>query len=210
MKNKITIGLILTALSLSPGFASAASVDIVGQMSAMFSVALAVSAFIGVMLFANGLMGLHSAATGNSRKTYGSSLLNMVVGTFMLSVGWVYGLMKASFVGDEDGGVTYDGRGSLALDAAAIKAGGKLAATGFGKFLPAQTFEAIFAFVFLVGLLAFINGVYMLKNLSEGGDANMKRASFYRIIGGLMCMNLTWFSCLIGGFLGIASMCFGG
>jgi hypothetical protein len=200
----------ILAAALQPSFANAANVDTVAQLSSLFSVALSVASFLGVMLFANGLMAVYQSQTGRGNKTIGQALISMFVGTFMLSVGWVYGLMKASFVGANSTGINYEGRGSLALDAAAISAGNAAASTGYGKFMPAQTLQSIFAFVFLVGLIAFIHGVYLLRNVgAEGGNSDMKRASFYRILGGLMCMNITWFSCLVGGILGIDSMCFG-
>lgn len=200
----------LTALGMIPGLANAASVDTVAQLSSLFSVVLGAASFLGVLLFANGLMGVYASQSGRSNNTIGQSIIKMFVGTFMLSIGWVYGLMKASFVGNDATGVNYDGRGSLALDSAAIAAGNSAAATGYGKFIPAQTLQAVFAFVFLIGLIAFIHGVYLLRNVgAEGGSPDMKRACFYRILGGLICMNITWFSCLVGGILGIESMCFG-
>lgn len=205
---KLTIWL-MTAFLL-PGIANAADVNTVGQLSSLFSVVLGAASFIGVLLFANGLIAVYQSQTGRSNKTIGQAVITMFVGTFMLSVGWVYGLMRASFVGANSTGVSYEGRGTLALDAAAIASGNAAAKTGYGKFIPAQTLQAVFAFVFLVGLIAFIHGVYLLKNIgTDGGSPDMKRACIYRIFGGLVCMNITWFSCLVGGILGIESMCFG-
>lgn len=200
----------LTAVALFPGFANAAGVDTVGQLSALFSVVLGLASFLGVLLFANGLIAVYQSQTGRSNKTIGQAMISMFVGTFMLSVGWVYGLMRASFVGSSATGVSYEGRGVLALDAAAISAGSAAARTGFGEFMPAETLQAVFAFVFLVGLMAFVHGIYLLRNIgADGGSPDMKRACIYRIFGGLVCMNITWFSCLVGGILGIEAMCFG-
>jgi len=205
------VALALTAFL--PGFANAAAVNVVAQFTTLFGVVLAVSAFIGVMLFAQGLYSIYVSSSGRSNKSVGQGLMNMLVGTFMLSVGWVYGMMKASFIGKTVTGVDYEGREALALngvEAAAIAAGNAVSKTAYGKFIDSNTLQAVFAFVFFVGLLAFVHGVYLLRTIGmDGGDANMKRAAFYRIFGGLVCMNITWFSCLVGGILGISSMCFG-
>lgn len=203
----------LTGVALLPGIANAAAVNIVAQFTTLFGVVLAVSSFIGVMLFANGLYGIYTASSGRSNKGYGQGLMNMLIGSFMLSVGWVYGLMKASFIGNTATGVDYEGRDALALngiEAAAVAAGTAVKGTAYGKFIDANTLQAVFAFVFFIGLLAFVHGVYLLRTIGmDGGDPNMKRAAFYRIFGGLICMNITWFSCLVGGMLGISAMCFG-
>jgi len=203
----------LAMAALAPGFANAAAVDVVAQFTSLFGVVLAVSSLVGVMLFAQGLYSIYVSSSGRSNKSVGQGLLNMLVGTFMLSVGWVYGLMKASFIGATATGVDYEGREALALngiEAASMAAGTAVSKTAFGKFIDSNTLQAVFAFVFFVGLMAFVHGVYLLRTIGmDGGDANMKRAAFYRIFGGLICMNITWFSCMVGGILGISSMCFG-
>jgi len=213
MMPKIIRRVALALTAFLPGFANAAAVNVVAQFTTLFGVVLAVSAFIGVMLFAQGLYSIYVSSSGRSNKSVGQGLMNMLVGTFMLSVGWVYGMMKASFIGKTVTGVDYEGREALALngvEAAAIAAGNAVSKTAYGKFIDSNTLQAVFAFVFFVGLLAFVHGVYLLRTIGmDGGDANMKRAAFYRIFGGLVCMNITWFSCLVGGILGISSMCFG-
>lgn len=213
MMPKTTKRVALALAAFLPGFANAAAVNVVAQFTTLFGVVLAVSSFIGVMLFAQGLYSIYVSSSGRSNKSVGQGLMNMLVGTFMLSVGWVYGMMKASFIGNTATGVDYEGREALALngvEAAAIAAGNAVSKTAYGKFIDSNTLQAVFAFVFFVGLLAFVHGVYLLRTIGmDGGDANMKRAAFYRIFGGLICMNITWFSCLVGGILGISSMCFG-
>lgn len=213
MMPKTTKRVALALAAFLPGFANAAAVNVVAQFTTLFGVVLAVSAFIGVMLFAQGLYSIYVSSSGRGNKSVGQGLMNMLVGTFMLSVGWVYGMMKASFIGKTVTGVDYEGREALALngvEAAAIAAGNAVSKTAYGKFIDSNTLQAVFAFVFFVGLLAFVHGVYLLRTIGmDGGDANMKRAAFYRIFGGLVCMNITWFSCLVGGILGISSMCFG-
>lgn len=213
MKPKTLRNAALALALVMPGIANAAAVNIVAQFTTLFGVVLAVSSFVGVMLFASGLYSIYVASSGRSNKSVGRGLINMLVGCFMLSVGWVYGLMKASFIGNTVTGVDYEGRDALALngvEAAAMAAGKAVSATAYGKFIDANTLQAVFAFVFFVGLVAFVHGVYLLRTIGQdGGDPNMKRAAFYRIFGGLICMNITWFSCLVGGLLGISAMCFG-
>lgn len=204
---------ILGALS-APAMADASGgVDIAANMAVLFDFAGYISGVIGFFLIANGVYSFYTwSRSGGQNKTPGTAVVTLVIGTLLISIGWFYQVIKVSFVGSSAEGVSItDGGGySLALDAATASAAASVTASGFGRFIPAGTLKAVLAFVFLVGFIAFISGCYSLKDISDNrGSQHPILNPIIKIIGGVICMNITWFSCLLSGTLGIAALCSG-
>ncbi|MHD0644568.1 hypothetical protein ACYPKM_02875 [Pseudomonas aeruginosa] len=212
MRKSASWGVALAA-SLGAGNAFAVSsggVDIAANFATLFEISSMIAVFIGVMLVASGLYGFYLHGKGDQGVTVAGSVTRLLVGTLLVSVGWAYELFKGSFIGQNDNGVsiTDSGQYSLALDQAALAAATQIGTTGYGKYLPASTLKAIFAFVFFVGFIAVISGVYSLKDI--GGNSRAERPILMptvKILGGVICMNFTWFGCLIGDFIGMSMLC---
>jgi uncharacterized membrane protein len=212
------IKMVLPLLLLSPtaAFAEGQSggIDVAKNFAVLFDLSGLIAGVIGFFLLASGLYGLFTwAKTGGQGKTAGSSILSMLIGTVLASVGWFYQLIKTSFIGDNSNGVTISDSGAynLALDTAALQAAQAINQSGFGKFIPEGTLKAVLAFVFFVGFVAFISGVYSLKDVTENrGSQHPILMPVVKIIGGAICMNITWFSCLVAGTLNLPALCAGG
>lgn len=207
---------LLLLASSSPSFASAGAdggVDVAANIAVLFDLAGFVAGVIGVFLIAGGLYGLYTwAKTNGQGKSPGSAVLSMLIGTILASVGWFYQLMKGSFVGSSSEGVsiTDSGQYNIALDQAALQAAQSISSNSFGKFIPESTLKAVLAFVFFVGFVAFISGVFSLKDVGDNrGSQHPILSPIVKIVGGVICMNITWFSCMISGTLGIAALCSG-
>lgn len=214
MKTKIIKPLLtlLTFAGAQHAQAADGGVDIAANFAVLFEIAGLVAGVIGIFLIAGGLYGLYEWSKGQSQQTPGKSVGSMLIGTLLASVGWFYQLMKGSFIGDNDKGVTITDSGAynLALDQAALQAATTINASGFGKFIPPGTLKAILAFVFLVGFIAFISGVFSLKDVNDSRSQNPVLSPLVKIIGGVICMNITWFACLIAGTLNLPALCAGG
>lgn len=204
----------LSMILASPAYAnSSGGVDVAANISVLFDIAGFVAGVIGVFLIAGGLFSLYTwAKTNGQGKSPGSAVLTMLIGTLLSSIGWFYQVMKGSFVGESSQGVsiTSSGQYNIALDQAALQAAQSINSNSFGKFIPENTLKAVLAFVFLVGFIAFISGVFGLKDVGDNrGSQNPILSPMVKIIGGVICMNITWFSCLVSGTLGIAALCSG-
>jgi hypothetical protein len=158
------------------------------------------------------LYGIYNwSKAGGGGPSIGSQIGGLFIGTFLISLAWLYSLFKQSFIGSDSGGVSMSsGQAHLALDADAISAAQKVVESGFGKFIPAGTAAGILAFVFFIGLVAFISGVYSLKDVGDARGQNPVLSPVVKIIGGVICMNITWFGCLVSSLLGIPALCTGG
>lgn len=213
MKTIKTIIISATGLLLSTPVFADGGVDVAANFSALFDVAAVVSFVIGFYLLGTGLYSLYTWGKGHSQKTAGSVILTMLIGTVLSSVGWAYQMMKGSLIGENSEGVNIESGGqfNLALDQAAASASAAIHASGFGKFIPQDTVKVIIAFVFFVGFCAFISGVYSLKDVGDQrGGQHPLLSPTVKIIGGVLCMNITWFGCFVSALLNIPALCSGG
>ncbi|WP_274643876.1 hypothetical protein [Pseudomonas serbica] len=203
-----SVGLLLS----TPLFAAEAP-DVAANFGILFDVAGLVAFVIGFYMVATAIYSLYTWSKGNQGKSIGSVILNILVGTFLASIGWIYQLMKGSLIGDYEKGVniTDGGAFTLALDTAAAAAATSVHASGFGRFIPDSTIKTILAFVFLVGFVAFISGVYAIKDIgTQQGGQHPLLNPIVKIIGGVLCMNITWFGCFVSALLNIPALCSGG
>ena len=201
------------SLLLSTQVFAEGGADVAGNFSALFDVAGLVAFVIGFYLVGAGCYSLYTWSKGNTGKTIGSVIQSMLIGTFLSSIAWVYQLMKGSFIGENDKGVNIESGGqfNLALDQAAASAAASVHASGFGKFIPDSTIKTILAFVFFIGFCAFISGVYSLKDIgTQHGGQHPLLNPVVKIIGGVLCMNITWFGCFVSALLDIPALCAGG
>lgn len=203
----------LMAVSTTAIAEPSGGVDISANFGVLFDLAAFVSGVIGLFLVAAGVYNLYTwSKTGGQGKTIGGSVLTMLIGTLLASIGWFYELVKGSIIGRNNAGVSMESNGqfNLALDQAALKASEAIHSSGFGKFIPEGTLTAILAFVFLVGFIAFISGVYSLKDVTDSRGQHPVMSPVIKIIGGVICMNITWFSCLMASLLNLPALCSGG
>lgn len=212
MKRKIIKALALLLIPSTSFASSSGGVDVAANLSVIFEVAQWVAVAMGFFLFGSGVYGFYVwSKTNGNQKTVGSCIMYLIVGTFLISFGWFYALLKSSFIGENNDGVSWEsGQMHIALDPAVAAASSALGSTGFGRFIPDGTITSILAFIFLVGLIFFISGVYSMKDVGENrqGEGAFSKPMF-RVIGGMICMNITWFGCLVGNVLGISFICAG-
>jgi hypothetical protein len=184
-------------------------VDIAKNMSVLFDLAHYIAIAIGVFIFAGGLFKIYDNSKGRSEIKVGQAILQMLVGVFLGSIGWFYGVIKSSFFAGSKNGVDMSqGQMSLALDSAVANASSAVGnAKGFVEIMPMQTVEGIIAFLFLVGFVNLIGGVYALKDISSGKSENPVMKPVVKIIAGAICMNILWFGCFLKALLGIAAIC---
>jgi hypothetical protein len=67
--------------------------------------------------------------------------------------------------------------------------------------------------VFVFGLIGFLRGIYMLKDLGLGGHGQKEASvgkALTHIIGGALAMNITEFSCVIAYTIGHNMICLSG
>lgn len=188
---------------------SAGGVDIAKNMTVLGDVALYVAFAAGVFVFANGLYKLYDNSKGRSDVKVGQGILEMLVGSLLVSIGWFYGVIKSSFLaGSKHGVEVAQGQMALALDSAAAGASSAVGrAEGYADIIPMHTINGVLAFIFLVGLLNMISGVFALKDINNSRSEHPVMKPIIKILAGAICMNILWFACLLDALLGIPGIC---
>lgn len=162
--------------------------------------------FIGICLFVSGIYSVKQNAHAPQQNSLSSAFGKMLSGVFMISAGPIYGAISNSTIGN---GVNIDDRSMLSVSNSPMMALNDVSNSWLGQHIPQQTMDAVFGFVFLAGLFAFLKGIYLLKNVAgqeKQNEGGIGRA-FTHIAGGFITMNITTFSCMIGNSLGMTMLC---
>jgi hypothetical protein len=200
LKATLAVGLMLITQA-----SQAADFNMAGNMKVIAEFLLVIAPFLGFLVFASGIYQFYKhAKTRDERYGTASSIAKIIIGAFLVSINWFYGFMASSFVGDDAGASGTGSRLLLAVDAQMAE-GSKMAVDSV---IPAETVTGLFAFIAVIGIIAFINGLLALKNLGDGRhDERDLYKGVTRIAGGLVCLNLKWAACFMGQLFGIAMLC---
>lgn len=202
--NKIIMGLSLFAMGLNQANAADFS-----QIKPMVALVVSIGYLIGLVLFITGLYGFKKHSENPQQFTIAYCVMNMATGILLLLSGYFYSSLKSSTI---DQGWSFDGESALSIDNAALADVGSMSNSLLGQYLPEQTIAMLIGFVYLVGLIAFIKGIYMLKNVgsvNSGHEGGIGKALTH-MAGGLVSMNIVQFSCIMGNATGISMLCIGG
>lgn len=171
------------------------------------SLMLIIATMLGLFVFGSGLYGVSKSSTMPQQYPVSSCVTKMITGVLLLSITAFYNVVMKS-VGFSDGSAT-----TLSVQDSALLSSGvsMLSNSAMGEILPQETIQILLAFIYLVGLYSFLKGVYMLKDV--GGSPNQNqgqsvvKSSLVHIVAGIIAMNITMFSCILGSTLGLSQMC---
>ncbi|MND11560.1 hypothetical protein D3C87_351680 [compost metagenome] len=202
MNKKINIGLLLAL------FSGAASADGIAAetINPIASLIVSIGYLVGLTLFVHGLYGIKKNSESPQQYPFGKCVAEMVSGVLLLLSGYFYGVVRNSAVND---GWSYDNSNALALDHTALSNMGDLSQSFLGQYLPVQTIEMLIGFVYLFGLMSFLKGIYMLKSIGAVNNQDGIGKVATHICGGIVCMNIASFSCLVSSFIGVSMLCLG-
>lgn len=171
----------------------------------IISLTVSIAYLIGVIVFILGLYGLKKHNENPQHYTIAYCVMNMLTGTFLLLCGTIYGIVRNSTLGGD-----WDTDNSaLSITKHADVSMGDISKSFFAEYIPPQTIMLILGFIYFVGLVAFIRGIFLLKNVgsvnngSQGGIGK----SLTHMLGGVITMNITYFACLVGNTIGLTMLC---
>ncbi len=197
---------VLATLSLIfPVSAFAAGVDMSANMKVLADVVLALTPLLGFVVFGTGIYQFYKhSKTRDERYGVASSVFKIIAGAMLVSINWLYAFLVNSFVTGDNASIA-GSRMLLAVDAQMAQA---TSVTIANDVIPASTISGLLGFVAFVGIVAFINGLMALKNLGDGRhDERDLYKALTRIIAGLVCLNIKWFSCFMGSIFGVTMFC---
>ena len=172
-------------------------------------VALRIVAFLmGIVLFSSSLLRIKKNAENPNNYSIANAIWMLIAGTLLISLGTFYSVISETLNPSFQGVST-----SILSVNEHIKGfeAKKVGIGGFSAFVPTETGQTILAFVYLVGMISFVRGIYLLKEMgTPKGDQQGIGQAVTHIIGGALAMNILQFSCILGSFLGTDMICLTG
>ena len=161
-----------------------------------------------ILLVISGLLYFKKNSENPQQFTIQTATWTLVSGVLLLSSAWVYSTLQQTVI--PTSGQWSTDSSVLAIDRQLADEVGNVGNSYLGNMLPESTAMLLLGFVYIVGLIAFIRGIYLLKNVgsmdqNSGGTAK----ALTHMVGGFVTMNILEFSCLVGNTLGISMLCAG-
>jgi len=175
------------------------------DLQSLSSLVVAVGYMLGTFCALIGLWGFKKRPENPQQYTIGYCVGNFFTGCALLASSFIYSAMSGTL------GIAWDGsRNGLSLSSHdAESAAANMPNNFLTKSLTDDTKKLIIGFVFLVGAVAFIRGIYLCKDFGErrnNGGSGTAMALFH-MIGGIICMNILLFSCIFAKTFNIPHIC---
>jgi hypothetical protein len=160
---------------------------------------------VGMAIFFNGLYGFYKRTEDPNRYTLAFCVANCVAGSLLLISATAYSWTVNSMSTTE-----------WATDSSMLSVGSKInddfnaAQGGFlGSYLPEQSIKTLMGFVYIAGLVGYLRGLYLLKNIGQmdNGQSGGFYKALWHILGGAATMNILKVGCFISWLLGISMLC---
>lgn len=137
------------------------------------------SVILGAFLILYNMIKLSKFGTDGKAQSLTPILGSIAVGALLIAVGQTVNVSLTTLFGDESV-VQYS---SIAYDP-----GGSFDLTRFNRAM-----TAVFAFLYIIGMISFVRGFMILKNALEGSGQQTKGQAFTHIIGGTLLVNMPGF-----------------
>lgn len=149
--------------------------------------------FGGIMIFYN-MVKLSKLGTDGKAQTLTPILGSLAIGALLMAVGQTLDTSLATLFGLDTNQNTLTTYSTIAYSP-----GGSFDMTRFNRAM-----KAVFAFLYIIGLLSFVRGFFIFKNALEGNAQQTKGQAFTHIIGGTLLVNMPGFLRVIEQTTGIA------
>lgn len=173
------------------------SSHVLGQLAALMPLMESLAYLIGLVLVGAGLYKAYKNPQNPQQHTIGSAVRYMLSGTLLLSITTVFNVLTRTTV---DPTWTDSGRAMLALDQRALQDFETASNSQvLGGLMPESLGAIVLGFVYLVGFIAIIRGVFLMKEVGQMGGQNQAGIGkvMTHLIGGVIAMNLTQSACIM-------------
>jgi len=202
---KAFAGLLLLLLPV----AAMAQVDQIAETNALASLTVSIGYMLGIGLFVFGLYSIYEDTNEGKHSPIKKGLWFIIAGTLMMGAQQFYNSTVTTIDSDLEG----SSRDMLDISGHTASFADSAPSNTFSRFIPSGSGQTILRYVFVFGLIGFLRGIYMLKDLGLGGHGQKEASvgkALTHIIGGALAMNITEFSCVIAYTIGHNMICLSG
>lgn len=173
------------------------------DIKALNSLVVAIGFLVGLCLFLWAIYGFKKHSESPQQHTIASCAGQLIVGCLLLSSSYIYNQAASTLTIPGS-----DSRSALSIDNAGQADSGP-GSNFLSSAFTAESKNLIISFVFLIGVIAFLRGLYLLKDFGQrqGNGSSATAMSLFHIVGGIMCMNILYFSCMFAKVFSIPYIC---
>ncbi|SHH50387.1 hypothetical protein [Ferrimonas marina] len=166
---------------------------------------LQIAYLAGLILFGSGIYGFYRASKGHGDgSTNKSAFATVIAGTALLSVGTFFSIWAATMWGEQVSS------NSLTTLDPALRNLANTQDSFLTQFMSPSALQDLFAYLQLLGVIAFVRGTFLIKDLGlsgQSGQAAGPMKVFSHIIGGVLLINLSKFGCMLHYTFDISALC---
>jgi len=192
------------ALYLPSAFAQDTD-HILGQLTSLMPFAVSIAYMIGLFLSGLGLYRIYKQPSNPQQFTIATSLRYLLAGTLLLSVLTAFNVLTRTTIDPNWSGSE---RTVLALDQRALQSFEAVSDSAvLGGLMPDKLGAIIIGFVYFIGFVSFIRGLYLIKEIGQNNSQNGSGVGkvLTHLIGGVIAMNLTQTACVLGATISTSS-----
>jgi hypothetical protein len=203
---------LILILLFVPFSASAVEPNVfIQEMHVVTDLIINISRLSGLILFGLGWWSITKNAENPQQHPLARSLWTMTAGASLCIGGVIYAMVATSVFGD----VVIANNSALALNTQAFQnmtgtfnadvAGGVLE-----KIMPKATAGMVLSVVYLIGVISFIKGVYIVKDsgeMNQAGNMSHGMKAITHMFAGIIAMNFEKFGCLLDQSFGVGLFC---
>ena len=177
------------------------------QMESLTELLVSIGWVLGLALFVAGFVAIKKHSEAPNQHSLSTAIMMIFAGVMLISLDAFYLAVVGTFTPDAaDGARDILLRNAVTEYASSLNTNA-LSDLSYAQYLPTDLGPTLIGFVYVVGLLSFIKGIYLLKDVGVHNQQNVGARSATHIIGGVLAMNILDFSCIIGEFVGIQAFC---
>ncbi len=200
---KIITLLILVITTSFPAYADETSLS-TADFNEIGSFLVSLFYVLGVYLILASLYGMRHSPTEPQKYPFRQCVAKLITGCLLLSSAYVYTTFMVTATGE-----SMSGAGSILSSSGITDQLEDVSQSFLGKYIPEHTSRTLLGILYVIGLGAFLKGVFMLKDVGESQSSGSSpfSKSLGHMFGGMICMNILKFSCFVGSFIGVSAMC---
>jgi hypothetical protein len=174
------------------------------DLRAINSLVVAAGFLIGLCLFLWGVYGFKKHTESPQQFTIGMCTGQFLVGCMLMSSSYIYTQAATTLTISVSG----SSRSVLSVDNA-DQASASTGSTFLSDAFTTESKNLIIGFVFLIGVIAFLRGLYLMKDFGsrQNNGSSATAMSLFHVVGGIICMNILYFSCLFAEVFSIPYIC---
>lgn len=200
---------------------------IIEQFSLFVRLVLDGGVVVGIAIVALGIFGFYKQTEFPQNYPFARNVFYIFTGTMLISSSYIFQAFDQTMLPSPDGvdvvkSFSESGWNERALymdeqavldvikngiEAATVNSGGSIGT----QLIPPRTAALIVGFMYLIGVISFVRGIYMLKDAGDMTNQQQGQSpigkAIVHMVSGVIAVNINQFGCIVGATFGTTLFC---